>query len=183
MRSFFLSEYFPFKFRTDVFGVFQRMRLLLEAMSRFGELDLLFLGTLLRRICQLENMVEAEWHLQVNAFVRGQLPGASRPLRVGRPPPPIFFDLGDADHTKAARLTRVCPGPAGRVRAYAAVPILWWSERRAIALARSPFVASARVMGSAFGISPSFGAGHGPERGEAAPTSVPRCRADDALRW
>jgi glycosyltransferase involved in cell wall biosynthesis len=206
MRILFLSEYYPFKFRTDVFGVFQRMRLLLDAMSRLGEIDLLFLAPFgvdasPAAICRLEKMIAAEWHLRVNAFVRDQLPAASRPfrerlpiwvrsvaqgavafeyeitlnnshepslravrecldrrpdmifafrlgsmaplLRIGRPLPPVFFDLDDAEHTKAARLARMCPGFAGRVRAYGAVPILWWSERRAMALARSTFVASA----------------------------------------
>lgn len=205
MRILFLSEYYPFKFRTDVFGVFQRMRLLLDAMNRLGELDLLFLPPFgvdasPPAVRRLEKMIEAEWHLRVNAFVRDQLPAAARPfrerlplwvrsvaqgavafeyeitlnnshepslravrecldrrpdmilafrlgsmaplLRIGRPLPPVFFDLDDAEHVKAARLARGRPCLARRVRAYGAVPILWWSERRAMALARSTFVAS-----------------------------------------
>jgi glycosyltransferase involved in cell wall biosynthesis len=207
VRILFLSEYYPFKFRTDVFGVFQRMRLLLDAMSGLGELDLLFLAPFgvdasPSAIRQLEKDIEAEWHLRVNAFVREQSPAAPRPLRervpiwvrsvargavafeyeitlnnshepslravrecldrrpdvicafrlgsmapllrIGRPLPPVFFDLDDAEHVKAVRLARGRPGLAGRVRGLGAVPILWWSERRAMALARSTFVASTR---------------------------------------
>jgi glycosyltransferase involved in cell wall biosynthesis len=207
MRILFLSEYYPFKFRTDVFGVFQRMRLLLDAMSRLGELDLLFLAPFgvdasppaLRR---LETAIKAEWNLRVNAFVRDQSPANPRPLRErfplwvrsvaqgavafeyeitlnnsheptlralrqclerkpdmifafrlgsmaplllhGGPLPPVFFDLDDAEHVKAMRLAQASHGFTHRPRAYAAVPILWWSERRAMALARGTFVASTR---------------------------------------
>jgi glycosyltransferase involved in cell wall biosynthesis len=207
MRILFLSEYYPFKFRTDVFGVFQRMRLLLDAMSGLGELDLLFLAPFgvdasPSAVRQLEKDIEAEWHLRVNAFVRDQSPAVPRPLRqrvpiwvrsvaqgavafeyeitlnnshepslravrecldrrpdmivafrlgsmapllrIGGPLPPVFFDLDDAEHVKAVRLARRRPGLAGRVGALGAVPILWWSERRAMALARSTFVASTR---------------------------------------
>lgn len=207
MRILFLSEYYPFKFRTDVFGVFQRMRLLLDAMSGLGELDLLFLAPFgvdpsPAGLLQLEKLIEAEWHLRVNAFVRDQLPARPRPfrerlpiwvgsvvrgavafedeinlnnshepslravrecldrrpdmilafrlgsmaplLRIGRPLPPIFFDLDDAEHVKAMRLSRGRAGLVRRVRTYGAVPILWWSERRAMTLARSTFVASMR---------------------------------------
>ena len=207
MRILFLSEYYPFKFRTDVFGVFQRMRLLLDAMSGLGELDLFFLAppgvdASPAAVRQLEKMIEAEWHLRVNAFVRDQLPATPRPfwervpiwvrsvaqgavafeyeislnnshepslrairqcldrrpdmilafrlgsmaplLRIGRPLPPVFFDLDDAEHVKALRLARGRPGLGRRVRGYGAVPILWWGERCAMALARTTFVASTR---------------------------------------
>jgi glycosyltransferase involved in cell wall biosynthesis len=207
VRILFLSEYYPFKFRTDVFGVFQRMRLLLDAMSGLGELDLLFLAPFgvdasPPAVRQLEKAIEAEWNLRVNAFVRDQSPaspqglgerlplwirsviegavafeyeitlnnsheptlralrqclelgpdmifafrlGSMAPLlRLGRPLPPIFFDLDDAEHVKAMRLARAGHGLAHRARAYGAVPILWWSERRAMALARGTFVASMR---------------------------------------
>ncbi len=207
MRILFLSEYYPFKFRTDVFGVFQRMRLLLDAMSGLGELDLLFLAPFgvdasPSAVRQLEKDIEAEWHLRVHAFVRDQSPAVPRPLRqrvpvwvrsvaqgavafeyeitlnnshepslravrecldrrpdivvafrlgsmapllrIGRPLPPVFFDLDDAEHVKAVRLSRGRPDLASRVGALGAVPILWWSERRAMALARSTFVASTR---------------------------------------
>ena len=207
MRILFISEYYPFKFRTDVFGVFQRMRLLLDAMSGLGEIDLLFLPPFgadpsPTAVRQLEKMIEEEWQLRVNAFVRAQMPASRRPfreklpiwirsvaqgavafeyeitlnnshepslravreclarrpdmilafrlgsmaplLRIGRPLPRVFFDLDDAEHEKAARLARGRAGLARRARAYGAVPILWWSERRAMALARSTFVASTR---------------------------------------
>lgn len=207
MRILFLSEYYPFKFRTDVFGVFQRMRLLLEAMSRLGELDLLFLAPFgvdasPPAVRRLETAIEAEWNLRVNAFVRDQSPANPRPLRerlplwvrsviqgavafeyeitlnnsheptlralrqcLERGPdmifafrlgsmapllrhggalPPVFFDLDDAEHVKAMRLAQASRGFARRARAYGAVPILWWSERRAMALARGTFVASTR---------------------------------------
>jgi glycosyltransferase involved in cell wall biosynthesis len=67
-------------------------------------------------------------------------------LRLSQPLPPIFFDLDDAEHVKAMRLARALPRISGRVGGYASVPILWWSEHRAMALARSTFVASTRDL-------------------------------------
>ena len=63
-------------------------------------------------------------------------------LRLARPLPPIFFDLDDAEHVKAMRSVRDRPGLVHHARAYASVPILWWSEHRAMALARSTFLTS-----------------------------------------
>jgi glycosyltransferase involved in cell wall biosynthesis len=67
-------------------------------------------------------------------------------LRLARPLPPIFFDLDDAEHVKAMRMAREPVRLTARARAAAAVPILWWSEYRAMALARSTFVASTRDL-------------------------------------
>lgn len=208
MRVLFLSEYCPFDLRTDVFGVFKRMRMLLEAVKTFGDLDVLFFAQLgvdtspavARR---LEDSLEAAWGLRINAFIRAQEIANPRPIRtrvpfwirclsrgavtydtrlslnnshepslqaltqcldrepdlifafrlgsmaplmmqLDRPLAPIFFDLDDAEHVKAMRTAQGIPGLTPRARAYAAVPVLWWSEYRAMALARRTFVSSNR---------------------------------------
>jgi len=209
VRILFLSEYYPFKFRTDVFGVFKRMRMLLEAVSGLGEVDLLFLAppgvdSSPSAIRALEASIQAEWNLRVNVFIRDQAKADPRPLRerlplwlrcvaqgavafeyevslnnshepsvravaacldrrpdlivafrlgtmapllrLRRPLPPIFFDLDDAEHVKALRLARGRPTRIRRILGHSAVPILWWSEYRAMALARSTFVASRRDL-------------------------------------
>ena len=209
MRILFLSEYYPFDIRTEVYGVFKRMRMLLDAVKAFGELDVLFFAPLgvdpsPEAAGQLEREIEAVWGLRVNVFVRAQQPAGSRPLR-GRLPlwirclrrgavtydselslntshgpslesvaqcldrrpdlvlafrlgtmaplllldrelPPIFFDLDDVEHIKAIRTARRMQDLLPRLATYAAVPILWWSEYRAMALARSTFVSSSHDL-------------------------------------
>ncbi len=207
MRVLFLSEYCPFDLRTDVFGVFKRMRMLLEAVKTFGDLDVLFFAPLgvdtspaVAR--QLEDSIEAAWGLRLNAFIRAQETAGPRPIRtrlpfwircmsrgavtydtrlslnnshepslralaqcldrgpglilayrlgsmapllqLDRPLAPIFFDLDDAEHVKAMRTARGIQGLAPRTRAYASVPVLWWSEYQAMTLARRTFVSSNR---------------------------------------
>jgi glycosyltransferase involved in cell wall biosynthesis len=207
VRTLFLTEFYPFDARTEVFGVFKRMRMLLDAVRAFGELDVLFFAPLgvdpspaaARR---LERELEAVWGLRLNVFIRAQEPAGPRPLhgrlplwvrciwhgavtydselslntshrpsldavaqcldrrpdmilafrlgtmapllRLGRKLPPIFFDLDDVEHIKAVRTARKIQHLLPRLATYAAVPILWWSEYRAMALARRTFVSSAR---------------------------------------
>lgn len=207
MRVLFLSEYCPFDLRTDVFGVFKRMRMLLEAVSSFGEMDVLFFAQLgvdtspavARR---LEESIATVWGLRINAFIREQeateaqalltrvpfwircvrrgavayetrltLNNSHEPslralaqcldrrpdlifayrlgtmaslLQLDRPPAPIFFDLDDAEHVKAMRVAQGTRGVVSLASAYAAVPILWWGEYRAMAVARRTFVSSNR---------------------------------------
>lgn len=205
MRVLFLTEFYPFDVRTEVFGVFKRLRLFLDAVEPLGEVDVLFFAPLgvdsspaaARR---LEGEIEAVWGLRLNVFVRAQQPAGPRPLR-GRVPlwircvsqgavtydsdlslnnshgpsleavaqcldrrpdmilafrlgtmapllrldrklPPIFFDLDDVEHIKALRTARSMRHLLPRLATYAAVPVLWWSEYRAMALARSTFVSS-----------------------------------------
>jgi hypothetical protein len=90
VRVLFLSEYCPFDLRTDVFGVFKRMRMLLEAVKTFGDLDVLFFAQLgvdtspavARR---LEDSLEAAWGLRINAFIRAQEIANPRPIRTRLP--------------------------------------------------------------------------------------------------
>jgi glycosyltransferase involved in cell wall biosynthesis len=90
VRVLFLSEYCPFDVRTDVFGVFKRMRMLLEAVKGFGDLDVLFFAQLgvdtspavARRV---EDSIEAAWGLRVNAFIRTQEEAGPQPIRTRLP--------------------------------------------------------------------------------------------------
>ena len=84
MRVLFISEYYPFNVRTDVTGVFKRMRMLLEAMQGLGELDVLFLAppgvdTSPAALRRLEGAIQAAWDLRLNVFVREQSTGHAAP--------------------------------------------------------------------------------------------------------
>jgi glycosyltransferase involved in cell wall biosynthesis len=69
--------------------------------------------------------------------------GAMAPLlRIGRPAPPVFFDLDNVDHLTAARMARHERNPSERIYACASIPVLWWAERRAMLLAKQTFVCS-----------------------------------------
>ncbi len=207
MRVLFLTEYYLYDQRTDVSGVFQRMRMLIDAVKTLGELDILFftspgMDTSPAASRQLESTLADHWDVRANVFFRHHetspikpfwtrlpfwarciasgavayqsglsLNSSHRPsvdavnhcldrqpdlvlafrlgtmaplLRTSRPLPPIFFDLDDAEHVKALRTARHDPGLRPRAAAYASVPILLWSERRAMSLACSTFVCSTR---------------------------------------
>src|SRR6266849_7454681 len=77
MRALFLTEYYPFDLRTDVFGVFKRMRMLMDAVVTFADVDVLFFSTLgvdesPAAIRQLEINLTEQWGLHLNVFLRHQ---------------------------------------------------------------------------------------------------------------
>lgn len=205
MRILFLSEYYPFDLRRDVFGVFKRMRMLLDAAKALGDVDILFfqpvgVDTSRTAVQRLETALRRHWDIQLSVFLQEQSVAPRRPLRsripfwidcarrgslsyhstlsldtshaatvnavtrcLERGPdlliafrlgamapllrlpgrlPPICFDLDDVEHVKAFRAARAASTGLDRARSYGVVPVLLWSEYRAMALADRTFVSS-----------------------------------------
>jgi len=202
MRSLFISEFRPPDVDRAVFGAFQRMRVLLDALNALGPVDLLFLqGPADEGPAaspgKLSAALAERWGVRVSVAMcdegddDGEAPGfAVRCLRAGavtffpqrlsldasrasrrravelalarepdvilahrlgamaplllsrRPLPPVILDLDDVEHVRALRMAHTGRWGRRRLGAYAAVPILMWSQRRARALARRTLVCS-----------------------------------------
>jgi glycosyltransferase involved in cell wall biosynthesis len=204
-RILFLSEYYPFDIRRDVFGVFKRMRMLVDAAKSLGQLDILFfqppwVDSSQVAVDTLQTALQRSWDSQLSVFLRttgqarrrfllSRIPfwfdcawrgaityhsavsletshapsleavarcldrgpdvilafrlGSMAPLlRLSRRLPPICFDVDDVEHVKALRTARQTRDPVQRAKIYAAVPLLLWSEYRAMNLADRTLVCS-----------------------------------------
>lgn len=83
MRVLFLSEYYPYDLPIEVAGVFQRMRMLLDALTGLGTVDILFftpegVDTSPSGSRRFEAKLFAHWGLRANVFFRQQQPSPPR---------------------------------------------------------------------------------------------------------
>lgn len=173
MRVLVLSHHFPYDPRTNVNGVYQRLRLFLDAFKVTAELRALFYSPAERDASPaaaraLARELASRWGVELELCLsprtgrrveiealRRCLAGAPdlvfahrlgvmrSLLACGKRLPPVFLDLDDVEHVALLRAARALEKKA-KLAAYLKLPRLLWDEARALAAATRVFVCSER---------------------------------------
>ena len=75
MRMLFVSTYFPTDFRTDVVGVYKRMKMLIDAIKEIAQIDMLFyippkyIDISLLEASEIERSFSQYWNTKINLFL------------------------------------------------------------------------------------------------------------------